>query len=267
MFHFNWGWNGSYKDNWFTLDDLNPDGTNYDSYQTALFYLRPGVNQDYCDFDISLLDHYNRLRIMPFTQLDLDNIPRYPTRLTSAYPATINGYTVPSSWYTIASGETRKYFAHEAIFLEPGFDAQSGSIFVARIEPCTNCNSAKVTLKSTGDDGSEIEEEIYISVGDNDEDEQQQPLDRSEIPTDELYVYPNPTTGLLTIETNINSHIKEVELYNAQGVKIFTLSSSQSFFQEIDISHFPSQIYILKINVDGLIFTKKTDIAEIIKHT
>lgn len=40
LFHFNWGWNGSY-DAWFYLDDLTPGSHNFTYYQGGIFNLKP----------------------------------------------------------------------------------------------------------------------------------------------------------------------------------------------------------------------------------
>ena len=101
----------------------------------------------------------------------------------------------------------------------------------------------------------EVEEELYIAVGDN---EEEQPKGKSKTISEEPQIYPNPTTGLLTIDTkNGNSRIQTIELYNTQGVKQFTFDGNHGYFQEIDISHLPSQAYILKVCVNGQVFTKK----------
>jgi hypothetical protein len=180
------------------------------------------------------------------------NIPKFATTLTSIDPALHPN--VPEALHTVYSGQTIEYVAHESIVLRPGFKVEAGAHFVARIEPCPNCNSAKVILKSLNND-VEIEEELYIAVGDN---EEEQPLDKDKTITDEPHIYPNPTTGLLTIDAkNNNSHIQMIELYNTLGSKQFTFNGNHGFFQEIDISHLPSQVYLLKIQVNGQIFTKK----------
>jgi hypothetical protein len=71
------------------------------------------------------------------------NIPKYPTRLTSAYPDTIiigsEIIPVPDSWYTVKTGKTVEYVAHERITLMPGFKTENGARFTAKIEPCRNC--------------------------------------------------------------------------------------------------------------------------------
>jgi hypothetical protein len=105
------------------------------------------------------------------------------------------------------------------------------------------------------DNGTDAEEKLYIAVGN---DEEKHLPGKGNTAADEPQVYPNPTTGLLTIHAqNDNNRIQMLELYSTQGAKLFTFNGNQSYFQAIDISHLPSQVYILKIQVSEQIFTKK----------
>ena len=250
MFHFNFGGTGSWDD-WFTLDDITPADRDYTSRQAAIFYLRPPGNQDYCNFNLPLELHYavwNTLLGFPVSFAH-QTIPKTATVLESPSESS------PAAWRTIESGQTVEYVAHERIVLKPGFKVEAGAHFSARIEPCANCNSAKITKKSLDNNGEEVEKELYIAIGDN---EEELPLDENKTVSDELQVYPNPTTGVLTIRAkNENSRIQMIELYNTQGTKLFSFNGNQNLFQEIDISHLPSQVYSLKIQINGQVFTKK----------
>jgi len=238
-FHMNFGWRGK-DDGWYTLNGLSGVG-HYNISQEAVFNIYPGTNENYCDYTFSLDDHFA-------SGGTHQNVPKTFMKLESA------SETSSSAWRTIESGQSAEYVAHESIRFLPGFKAEAGSHFVARIEPCANCNSAKVTVKSSSN-GIEIEEELYIAVGD---DESEQLLGESKIVADDLLVYPNPTTGLLTIRAkNDNSQIQMIELYNIQGTKQFAFNGNHGLFQEIDISHLPSQVYILKIQINEEVVTKK----------
>ena len=114
-----------------------------------------GVCTRYCDYTFSLDDHFA-------SGGTHQNVPKIFMKLESA------SETSPAAWRTIQSGQNAEYVAHESIRLLPGFKAEAGSHFVARIEPCNNCNSAKVMVKSLKN-GVDVEEELYIAVGDNEE--------------------------------------------------------------------------------------------------
>ena len=206
----------------------------------------------YCNFTLPLDLHY----WFYYTVLgNTSPAPHHNVPYTASVLWSVpEGNGVPTDWHTIKSGQVAVYSAHKEIRLLPGFKVEAGATFVARIEPCASCNSAKVMLKSLKN-GVEIDEELYIAVGDN---EEEQPSEEGKTITEEPQVYPNPTTGLLTIDTkNENNRIQMIELYNMQGTKLFTFNGNNSLFQEIDISHLPSQAYNLKIQVNGQVFTKK----------
>jgi len=272
QFNFKWGWTGSKGnyDNWYTLNEITDiGGSNFRWGQNAIFKIYPAMNQDYCNYDLSLYDYYisklalimiyiyNGFSVPPEIWNAIHaGIPRFATTLTSVNPDLYpnSPIPIPEELHTIKAGQTVEYVASESIRLLPGFKVEAGAHFTARIEPCINCNSAKVTTKSLKN-GVEIEEEIYIAVGDN---EEEQPIGKDETVAGEPQVYPNPTTGLLTIRTkNDNSRVEMIELYDTQGTKLFTFNGNNGSFQEIDISYLPSQVYALKIQVNGQIFTKK----------
>ena len=238
-FHFNFGHRGKH-DGWYTVDNITAN-PHWNNLQEAVFNIYPSTNENYYNYTFSLDDHFA-------SGGTHQNVPQTFMKLETASESS------PSAWRTIQSGQIAEYVTHESIRLLPGFKAESGAHFTARIKPCPNCNSARVTLKSLSN-GVEIEEDLYIAVGD---DESEQPSGEAKTTADEPQVYPNPTTGLLTINTqNDNSRIQMIELYNTQGVKLFTFSGNQGYFQEIDISHLPSQVYVLKVHVNGQVFTKK----------
>jgi hypothetical protein len=91
------------------------------------------------------------------------------------------------------------------------------------------------------------------------------PLGNEEISgTDqELQVYPNPATGELTIIITRNN-IKKAGfiLFNVLGETVFSETENfikDSFTKKINISHLAPGIYILQINMDGYIVTKKIE--------
>ena len=68
---------------------------------------------------------------------------------------------------------------------------------------------------------------------------------------DEVKIYPNPTAGIINIQTNAN--IKNVSIYNVLGKEILTTTTIK-----IDASHLSSGMYILKITSEkGAEITKR----------
>lgn len=60
-----------------------------------------------------------------------------------------------------------------------------------------------------------------------------------------LHVYPNPSSGIFTIETNeAQSHY---EVYDATG-KLVLSGKNSSLRSTVDLSHLPDGTYLLKVN-------------------
>jgi len=78
-------------------------------------------------------------------------------------------------------------------------------------------------------------------------------------------VYPNPTTGKLTLENNITREtmIQQIAIYNAQGKKVYKkpIIEPTSTRFNISLEAFSSGFYYLKIYHD-----KGINVKKIIKH-
>ena len=72
-------------------------------------------------------------------------------------------------------------------------------------------------------------------------------IDNYELPITNYVVYPNPTTGKLTIR-NEKSEVRNVEIYDIYGKKQFSTFNFQFSTDEIDISHLVNGMYFLKID-------------------
>ena len=56
MFHFNWGWSGSYNSNYYQIDALNTGNGNFNSYQRAVFDIIPDYIYDAMVPEINTLE-------------------------------------------------------------------------------------------------------------------------------------------------------------------------------------------------------------------
>lgn len=64
--------------------------------------------------------------------------------------------------------------------------------------------------------------------------------------TTEFSVYPNPSSGLFTIETNFGDDYL-IEVYSPKGHKVYE-ESSHGKKQQIDLSSFPQGMYLIGIS-------------------
>jgi len=74
--------------------------------------------------------------------------------------------------------------------------------------------------------------------------------------SNQIHVYPNPTTGKLTID-NGQLTIKSVELYDVVGKKLFEEKENLTVLRSYDLTVFPNGVYFLKITTENGIVTKK----------
>ena len=62
-----------------------------------------------------------------------------------------------------------------------------------------------------------------------------------------IWVYPNPTEGLLRIHSAIVYDQLDVSVFNTKGQKIFTVNKRE----DIDIRYLRSGVYFIKVRIDG----------------
>ena len=69
-----------------------------------------------------------------------------------------------------------------------------------------------------------------------------------------IYVYPNPGTGIFTVESTKSFEL--IEVYDALGKKVKTIPSSDSK-SVIDLTDFNKGIYIIQVLSEGKLTSKK----------
>ncbi len=80
----------------------------------------------------------------------------------------------------------------------------------------------------------------------------------SQTPTPVFKVYPNPTTGLITLEFNQNLETKtEISVSNLMGAVVFRKEVNSVANYQIELSNQVSGIYLLKIIIDNQQYLKK----------
>ncbi|MCL2511837.1 MAG: Ig-like domain-containing protein, partial [Bacteroidales bacterium] len=72
---------------------------------------------------------------------------------------------------------------------------------------------------------------------------------------EDIMVYPNPTSGEITIE-NGELKIENVEIFDIMGKKI-TFNFQLSTFNSIDLSHLPTGVYFLRIQTESGIVVRR----------
>jgi endo-1,4-beta-xylanase len=69
-----------------------------------------------------------------------------------------------------------------------------------------------------------------------------------------LAVFPNPTTGLLNLDLNLEQAVElQVEVYNAMGQMVQQINAGNvsSYTKALDLSAFSNGIYLIRFRLDG----------------
>jgi hypothetical protein len=249
FFHFNWGWRGDYDD-WFTIDNLSPGGSTYSSAEHALFELYPNNPlRDYCTYYIPLWQHYHNYYIQhgQTTPAPYFNVPKTFPYLESVDESIAQTLGLPSSWYTIPTGATAEYVSHEVIVLRPGFHAQAGSNFTARIEPCIDCSSSPMSTKPI------TNEEMNVA----NQSSQVENVEKSFIGNEPWLGQnvPNPVRGIFSISYYIPSVVVNAKILisdlTGSIVSDISLQERGSGKIFIETSVLQKGIYIYSLILDG----------------
>lgn len=94
-----------------------------------------------------------------------------------------------------------------------------------------------------GSPGKPFAADCYITLPDTSKNS----IHNSEINTD-IYIAPNPTTGLLTIYFGASYSNSALMIYDAKGVLVHSSKNSAAPQQTIDLSNFESGLYFLIVN-------------------
>ena len=168
-----------------------------------------------------------------------------------------------SNTYTINSGATVNLFAGESIMLNHGFHAKAGSVFTAKSGNLTGCTNILPSskLKSVSSYSMPIgvlnQEDIdeCISILNKALNREYGTTEERNDDLNSYNIYPNPTKGLIHIDSYDNIDCYNVRIYDSYGKLIFNKNNLDN--NTIDISNNPNGIYLLIIENDQQIIEKK----------
>ena len=188
-----------------------------------------------CDITLCLSDFYGSH--LSHNHPLYTSTPKTMTTLISA-PA-----SSPTSYRTIPTGATAEYVAHKEIVLQPGFTAEYGSDFTARIEPCAACEERMMQVAVVGDstaeadiDASGLEQRLYRS-GDK----------VFAVRPSDITLFPNPAEHTITVQTP--DEVKAIQIFDLSGRPVYRwyIASRTEESLTIDIADIPSGTYILQL--------------------
>jgi len=149
---------------------------------------------------------------------------------------------------TIGSNATAKFIAGEKVLLKPGFHAASGSDVHAYISS-DYCTALPTSAAPTVNEDTENTKDDLASVDDfgSGFNEMEKLVN----------VYPNPTTGDLTIDFLGIKTTATIRVVNFQGSVILETQTNQELAKKLDLRFLPIGVYVLVINTEGEQITKK----------
>jgi len=194
--------------------------------------------------------------IMTFRQPD-NNITFTSSDYTNGtYGDVVAKQTITTSGtVNVNSGNTLHMTAGNSIRLLPGFRAEAGSEFSAKIETITDCGSKGSSQKVLIQTVQEEDDDEILKINNN--------TDNRKVFDFSYKVYPNPSNELINIQYSIDTEIQlSIELVNMLGQKIMTILPKQkqqagTHTLQIPISDFSTGTYFLTIKSANQTKTEK----------
>ncbi|HEX5153485.1 MAG TPA: M4 family metallopeptidase [Parafilimonas sp.] len=191
--------------------------------------------------------------------------PAYTQNACGSYPASGDWVQAISTTYggngcttTITPSSTTVYFtARDKVILLPGFTAQSGSNFVAYLEPCSSTRWLTPPKEVMSDAEKGVRTPVASKAGTSDD-----AALANKTVTESVAIAPNPFTGSFVVTINAKKDGKaQVSIYNSvggkvkdqQGVNLVKGANKLSF----NGASFTSGVYMLEVNFGDSKIVKK----------
>lgn len=180
----------------------------------------------------------------PCQDINITNSSQFPLS-SDVYNVIVGEDVNINCSFSIQSGQQLEIIARDGITLGPGFSAELGSVFSAKIDP-TICGSS---LKSASLDSSINTEITEFNTSNN---------NLSSL-INNIKVYPNPTNGSFTIDFGTNNlSVYQIKIIDTGGKIIYSNDKISGQTITIETNKFISGNYILYI--------LNTDSKEAISH-
>jgi len=145
---------------------------------------------------------------------------------------------------SVQNGASADFIAGQKVVFKPGFHSYSGSYSHAYIST-TYCTSLPpVANPANSEEGEDLATISDLSGNLTDAEKV-------------VNVYPNPTSGELTIDFLGEETTSTIRVVNFQGAVILQTETNKQLKQKIDLRFLPEGVYVLVINTEGKQITKK----------
>ena len=260
MFHINWGWSGYYN-GYFTVDDLNPDGTgigggsgSYNDGQQILINIEPigeGVMYDlvlHSDIAVSnttiTAGSGFSVTADALNSGNMDFLGRYTAAVYDAVDSSFVAYVQYSPVVTVAmeSGVYNGTFTTSGIT-----DMIPGNYFISVLYRADGASSW-----SKLPDGEGFINRVNITVTAD-----PTSLRAMNSIADNIIVYPNPATDYLNIDLSKNADkVNGITIFNALGAKVYATHSTASLTR-IPVGSLAKGLYLMSIATEKGDVTKQ----------
>ena len=165
---------------------------------------------------------------------------------------------------TVDNGEDQLYKNYDEIFVENIFSAENGAsvefiagtriVFGSGVYFKSGSSVKASTQECAGiiDLSAQKSAYRYSEEGENPKEN----YEREKETMGEVLVYPNPTSGLITVEFNKKNPETLIKIYNYSGVQVFE-KYSVDILEQIDFSAFGAGIYMIRVYAGSTYQDKK----------
>ena len=233
--HMNWGITGSH---------LNGDYSIF-LFQLMNFYLFGVAPQ----IIYSVGTHLNLSDYYALCASQIGSTPLYKIVPNTSDTLISASLSSNSSWRTIPAGATALYQAHVEVNLEDGFEAESGSDFEVRIEPCEQCDEQRDAV---------VTEDYAQGVGsDTLSGNDTIRAKRNLLDMAHSGLFPNPTDGPLTMATDGMAEAVFIHDLAGRPMGGWHLDALTETFVTLDVSALRPGTYLLTVVIPSGTVTKK----------
>jgi hypothetical protein len=230
---------------------------------------------------------WTRNNTIPFTRVNMIKYNRYTGVLAAAthgrglytahldYCYTAVTHTTPinmnygieakksiksTSTIVLTAGKYVAFDAGESIYLQPGFSAKlSGDCtFKAYIDGCGNILPYNSNVQPPTPAAAYLSNQSIFDTTSKDTDDEETPLyiRNDNFISEEISIYPNPTTGIFTISTQQLTDGAVLEIYNPLGstIKKAVLDANSNF--QVDLSVQAKGVYFINIRIQDKVVQK-----------
>ncbi len=247
VFYLHHGMIDKLYDEWITAHGITPSSNiyarinmpRYDGTYSFNGQTLPSVNPDNIVNSKALGVFYATSQLADLTNYTVSNTYR---SLENFYYQ----YTIQAGMnFIVPSGKNAKFESVNQILLKPGFHAQNGSAFLAKIDTDNNIGtSAKTAIVRSNEnkkafDNIVVVENAYIY------------RDEDIITNNNITFYPNPFESYINIEFKEDCADCSIELFDIQGSRLMQSDLIKDDTIQLEFIDLAQGIYILKVKQGG----------------